>query len=127
MNVTEAVENYLETILVLSKQKEGVHAIDICAELGFSRPTVSEMIKQLKTNELIVVDELNHISLTPKGEEIATAIYERHVVIMKMLMMIGVERSVAYKDACKIEHDISDETFECFKKHASKYTTDKKQ
>lgn len=119
MNITEAIENYLETILILSKTKSDVHAIDICTELGFSRPTVSEMIKQLKQKQLIKVDELNHISLTEKGKEVATGTYERHLVIAKLLMNMGVDRETAYSDACKIEHDISDVTFECMKRQAS--------
>lgn len=117
MNITEAVENYLETIFVLSKVKSGVHAIDICAELGFSRPSVSEMLKQLKANKLIIVDEQNHISLTDEGLKVAVDIYERHVVISKLLISIGVDKDVAYEDACKVEHDISDHTFECIKKY----------
>jgi len=119
MNITEAVENYLETILVLSKTKSDVHAIDICTELGFSRPTVSEMIKQLKANKLISVDELNHITLTEEGKKVALNTYERHIVIAKLLISIGVDKETAYEDACKIEHDISDTTFECMKKYAN--------
>jgi len=119
MNITEAVENYLETILVLSKRKSDIHAIDICTELGFSRPTVSEMLKQLKNNGFIVVDELNHITLTEDGKNVALSIYERHIVIAKLLMKIGVDNDTAYEDACKLEHDISDSTFECIKKYVS--------
>ncbi|MBQ8612840.1 MAG: metal-dependent transcriptional regulator [Ruminiclostridium sp.] len=115
--VSEAVENYLETILVLSKKKPDLHAIDICDELGYSRPTVSVVVKQMKGNGLITVDEFNHIALTEKGRAIAEGIYERHNIISKFFMDIGVSRETALADACKIEHDISDETFECIKKH----------
>ena len=115
--VSEAVENYLETILVLSKKKPDLHAIDICDELGYSRPTVSVVVKQMKGNGLIKVDEFNHISLTEKGRAIAEGIYERHNIISEFFMAIGVSRDTALADACKIEHDISDETFECIKKH----------
>ncbi len=115
--VSEAVENYLETILILSKKKPDLHAIDICDELGYSRPTVSVVVKQMKGNGLITVDELNHIALTEKGREIAESIYERHNIISEFFMAIGVSRETALKDACKIEHDISNETFECIKKH----------
>ncbi|MBO5265762.1 MAG: metal-dependent transcriptional regulator [Ruminiclostridium sp.] len=115
--VSEAVENYLETILILSKKKPDLHAIDICDELGYSRPTVSVVVKQMKGNGLITVDELNHIALTEKGREIAESIYERHNIISEFFMAIGVSRDTALKDACKIEHDISNETFECIKKH----------
>ena len=120
MNITEAVENYLETIFVLSKVKSDVHAIDICTELGFSRPTVSEMLKQLKNNNFIIVDDQNHITLTEEGKKVAVDIYERHIVISKLLMSIGVDKDIAYEDACKIEHDISDSTFECIKKYVNK-------
>ena len=115
--VSEAVENYLETILILSKKKPDLHAIDICDELGYSRPTVSVVVKQMKGNGLITVDELNHIALTEQGREIAESIYERHNIISEFFMAIGVSRDTALKDACKIEHDISNETFECIKKH----------
>lgn len=115
--VSEAVENYLETILILSRKKPDLHAIDICDELGYSRPTVSVVVKQMKGNGLINVDEFNHISLTDKGRAIAEGIYERHNIISKFFMDIGVNRETALEDACKIEHDISDETFECIKKH----------
>lgn len=115
--VSEAVENYLETILILSKNKPDLHAIDICDELGYSRPTVSVVVKQMKGNGLITVDESNHIALTERGRAIAESIYERHNIISEFFMAIGVNRDTALEDACKIEHDISDETFECIKKH----------
>ena len=122
MNITEAVENYLETIFLLSKRISGVHAVDICTELGFSRPTVSEMLKQLKTNGLIIIDDSNHITLTEEGTKVALRIYERHVVISKLLIKIGVDKDTAYEDACKIEHDISDVTFECIKNYVKENT-----
>lgn len=118
--VSEAVENYLETILVLSKKKPELHAIDICDELGYSRPTVSVVVKQMKGNGLITVDENNHIALTDKGREIAERMYERHNIISEFFMAIGVSEETALKDACKIEHDISEETFECIKTHRKK-------
>ena len=117
MKIHQSAENYLETILVLSKKKPDLHAIDICDELGYSRPTVSVVVKQMKGNGLIKVDEFNHISLTEKGRAIAEGIYERHNIISEFFMAIGVSRDTALADACKIEHDISDETFECIKKH----------
>ncbi len=115
--VSEAVENYLETILVLSRKKPDLHAIDICDELGYSRPTVSVVVKQMKGNGLITVDENNHIALTERGREIAENMYERHNIISEFFMAIGVSEKTALEDACKIEHDISDETFECIKAH----------
>lgn len=119
MSVTEAVENYLETILVLSKRMTEIHAVDICSELGFSRPTVSEMLKQLKSSGLVTVDESNHIRLTESGKQVAERTLERHTVIASMLISLGVDEKNAYADACKIEHDISDISFECIKKHYS--------
>ncbi len=115
--VSEAVENYLETILVLSEKKPDLHAIDICDELGYSRPTVSVVVKQMKGNGLITVDENNHIALTEKGRSIAERMYERHNIISEFFMAIGVSKETALEDACKIEHDISEETFECIKAH----------
>lgn len=120
MEISEAIENYLETILVLSKKKPELHAIDICDELGYSRPTLSVVLKRMKKGGLILVDENNHISLTDEGRSIAEKIYERHNVISKFFMDIGVEESVALHDACKIEHDLSDETFRCIKNYIRK-------
>ena len=117
MAVTEAVENYLETILILSLSKAEVHAIDICNHLGYSRPTVSIVLRQLKEKQYVTVNEDNHIFLTQTGLEIAQRIYERHVILTKMLVSLGVPESLAQEDACKIEHDLSDETFEAIKKH----------
>ena len=117
MAVTEAVENYLETILILSLSKPEVHAIDICNHLGYSRPTVSIVLRQLKEKKYVTVNEDNHIFLTQTGLEIAQHIYERHVILTKMLVNLGVPENLAQEDACKIEHDLSDETFEAIKKH----------
>lgn len=117
MAITEAIENYLETILILSAEKSDVHAADICAHLGYSRPTVSVVVKNMKTDGLITVDEENHIKLTKKGLNIANSMYERHKIIAKMLVSLGVSEKTALDDACKIEHDISDETFLCIKNH----------
>lgn len=115
MAVSEAIENYLETILVLSAKKPELHAVDICDELGYSRPTLSVVLKRMREGGLILVDENNHITLTEKGREIAEKIYERHNVISKFFMDIGVSEETALHDACKIEHDLSDETFACIK------------
>ena len=115
MAVSEAIENYLETILVLSKKKPELHAVDICAELGYSRPTLSVVLKKMRDEGLIIVDNLNHIAMTEKGRRIAEAVYERHTILAKMLMSFGVSDEAAHRDACKMEHDISDESFECIK------------
>ncbi len=117
MAVTEAVENYLETIYILSLEKPEVHAIDICNHLNYSRPTVSIVLRQLKDDGLVMVNPLNHITLTEEGLKIALHIYERHVILTKMFINLGVDPELAQRDACKIEHDLSDETFAAIKHH----------
>lgn len=120
MAVTEAVENYLETILILSQMQSDVHAIDICSYLGYSRPTVSIVLKKMRDDGLVDVDNDNHIRLTDSGRAIAERMYERHKLITEFLIGIGVSKNTAQNDACKIEHDISDETFEAFKRKYKK-------
>ena len=118
MAVSEAIENYLETIYILSQQQNEVHAIDVCSYLSYSRPTVSIVLRQeLRENGLVNVDEDNHIHLTEEGKRIATHIYERHTILSQLFMSLGVSKETALHDACKIEHDLSDETFEAIKKH----------
>ncbi len=114
--MTESVENYLEAILVLGNTRQHVRATDICAHMGYSRPTVSIAMKSMRQNGLITVDEHNQISLTEKGRAVAEEIYERHMVLSQVLMHLGVDRETALSDACKMEHDISDITFSCIKK-----------
>ena len=118
MAVTEAIENYLETIYILSQKQNEVHAIDICSYLSYSRPTVSIVLRQMRERGLVTVNELNHIYLTEEGRAIAMRIYERHTLLTRMLMSLGVSEETAQKDACKIEHDLSPETFEAMKRHA---------
>jgi len=120
MAVTEAVENYLETILILSKLQPDVHAIDICSYLGYSSPTVSVILKKMKDQELVKVDSENHITLTEKGREVAENVYERHNIISEMLMKLGVSKETALEDACKLEHDLSDESFNALKEYFKK-------
>ena len=117
MAVSEAIENYLETIYILSQQQNEVHAIDICSYLSYSRPTVSIVLRQMREHGLVTVNQENHIFLTEEGLRIASRIYERHQVLTKLLMTLGVSRETALRDACKIEHDLSDETFEAIKLH----------
>ncbi|MBQ6862703.1 MAG: ArsR family transcriptional regulator [Clostridia bacterium] len=121
MKTRESVENYLETILVESKRKEIVRAVDLCSHFGFSRPTVSVMLKKLRESGLVEIDSGNALLLTEQGKKIAEETYERHCVISKMLIMLGVSAETAKEDACKIEHDLSEETYECLKKHLAKY------
>ena len=117
MAVSEAIENYLETIYILSQQQNEVHAIDICSYLSYSRPTVSIVLRQMRESGLVTVNEDNHIYLTEEGRRIATRIYERHTILSQLLISLGVSKETALHDACKIEHDLSDETFDAIRKH----------
>ncbi len=121
MAVSEAIENYLETIYILSQQQNEVHAIDICSYLSYSRPTVSIVLRQMREHGLVTVSDENHIYLTEEGEMIAKRVFERHEVLTSMLMHLGVSQETALRDACKIEHDLSDETFEAIKRHLKKF------
>lgn len=124
MHVTEAVENYLETILILSKVQSDIHAIDICSYLGYSRPTVSIILKKMKDDNLVNVNSDNHITLTDTGRAIAERVYERHTVISELLMLMGVDKNTALEDACKLEHDLSDKSFEALKAYHKKITSE---
>lgn len=120
MAITEAVENYLETILILSQKQPDVHAIDICSYLGYSRPTVSIILKKMKDEGLVTVDNDNHIRLTDAGRRVAEYIYDRHTTLTDFFIYLGVSRDIASEDACKIEHDLSDETYALIKAHYRK-------
>ena len=124
MAVSEAIENYLETIYILSLRQNEVHAIDICSYLSYSRPTVSIVLRQMRENGLVTVNDDNHIFLTDEGRAIAARIYERHTVLTSLLVSLGVNRETAQRDACKIEHDLSDETFAAIKRHARAHGRD---
>ena len=117
---TEATENYLGAIWVLSRQRGSVRAADICAHLGFSRPTVSVALRLMREKGLVNVDEEHQITLTAAGEAVALRTYERHKVISFFLLHIGVSEKMAYEDACRIEHDLSDETFAKLKAYCDK-------
>ena len=117
----ESAEMYLETILVLQQSKDdGVHAVDVSRAMGFSKPSVSIALKRLKNQGYIDVDGYDHIILLPEGEKIAKEIYERHEVLSAVFMELGVPEEVAIKDACRVEHVISKETFEAFKHRSAK-------
>lgn len=122
MQIHESAENYLETIYILKKRLGGVRSIDICRELGFSKPTVSVAMKNLSKDGYIEKDGEGFITLTDKGREIALKIYERHIIIAEFFKSIGVDEKTAVKDSCKIEHDISPETFDCMKRHYREFT-----
>ena len=117
MKIQESAENYLETILILSQKNTQVRSIDIATELGFSKPSVSVAMKNLRQKEHITVTDAGFIYLTDSGKEIAEMIYERHEVISKWLISLGVSEDIATTDACKIEHDLSKESFEAIKKY----------
>ena len=113
----ESGENYLETILVLREKGVSVRSVDIANEMGFSKPSVSRAVKNLKDGGFISVDDNGFIFLTDIGEETARKIYERHEIISAWLIDIGVDEKTALEDACRIEHDISVVTFEKLKQH----------
>ena len=117
MQLQESGQMYLETIYVLSKTVNGVHSIDISEHMGYSKPSVSRAVNLLKSGGYITVDEENHITLTETGLEIAEKIYNRHIVLSKMLMALGVPEEIAAEDACRMEHTISDESFEAIRRH----------
>lgn len=116
-NSNESTENYLETILVLSKRLPVVRSIDIANELSFSKASVSVAMKHLRENEQIEVSDAGFITLTKEGEKIAKMIYERHTLLTEWLIKLGVDEKTASEDACRIEHDISKKSFQAIKKH----------
>ncbi|HIR09730.1 MAG TPA: metal-dependent transcriptional regulator [Candidatus Avoscillospira stercoripullorum] len=117
MNLHESGEDYLETILRLREEKGQVRSIDVAGALSVSKPSVSVAMKKLRDSGHIEMDETGLLTLTAEGEAVAQRIYERHRVIAKMLMGLGVEPETAAREACKIEHDISADTFEKIKRH----------
>ena len=117
MAINESAENYLETILILSKKLPVVRSVDIAEELGFKKSSVSVAMKHLREKEHISVDKSGFITLTPSGREIAEMIYERHQLLSAWLMQLGVPEETAVEDACRIEHVISRESFQAIKAH----------
>lgn len=117
----ESGEMYLETILQLKEKNGMVRSIDIAREMGFSKPSVSIGMKKLRDGNYIEVNDDGYIALTESGLSIAEKIYERHKILTQMLTSLGVNPEIAAEDACKIEHDLSEETFEAIKKHLTQY------
>ncbi len=117
MKIQESAENYLETILVLGNQKPNVRSIDVVNEMNFSKPSVSVAMKNLRENGYIRMDENGYITLTDAGRAIAEKIYERHTLLSRWLIRLGVNEKTAQEDACRIEHVISAESFSAIKKH----------
>ena len=122
MNIHESAEDYLEAILIINKQKGFVRSIDVADYLSFSKASVSVAMKSFRENGYVNTDSGGKLTLTDKGKKIAVRIYERHRIIAKALMALGVDEGVAYKDSCKIEHDISDISFEKLKQHLQKHS-----
>lgn len=115
MNIRASAEDYLESILIISKRKGSVRSIDIANELGFSKPSVSVAMKHLRENGYIHMDEGGFITLTDAGFEIADKIYERHCIVSEYFVLLGVDPETAAKDACKIEHILSNDSFQAIK------------
>ena len=120
MKILESGENYLETILMLKESKGSVRSIDIVRQMNFSKPSVSRAMSLLRENGYITMDKEGWIQLTESGMEVASRIYERHRLLTKWLMALGVSPEVAAEDACRMEHDISNETFEKLQAHIEK-------
>jgi DtxR family transcriptional regulator, Mn-dependent transcriptional regulator len=118
----ESVEDYLETILVLSNRKPEVRSIDIATEMSFSKPSVSVAMKNLRTHGYIQVSGEGYITLTPEGKSLASSVYERHTLLSTWLIDLGVDPDTAKADACKMEHDMSVETFQAIKDFIQKNT-----
>ena len=122
MSVHESGEMYLETILRLSLNHDIVRSVDVAQAMGFSKPSISRAMKTLRENGFISINpDTGSISLLDKGKEVAEKIYERHLVLTKCLEYLGVPEDIAQDDACRIEHVISDRTFEALKEHIKKH------
>ena len=124
MAMQESGEMYLETIYILSQQSGSVRSIDVAEEMGYSKPSVSRAVGLLKKEGLLLMDETGSLRLTEAGEEKAKRIYERHTVLSRLLMNLGVDEATATEDACRIEHYISDRSFEAIKAHMRRYGTE---
>ena len=122
--IRESTENYLETIYILSQRMEDVRSIDVCNELGYSKPTISVVMKQFRESGYIEMDASGHITLTPAGLEIALGTYDRHLTLTRLLTAMGVSKETAEEDACKIEHHISPEAFACIKEFLNRHLAD---
>ncbi len=120
MKLQESGENYLETILILAKRNGIARAVDVAAELGFSKPSVSRAVSVLKEAGYVTIGNIGQLLLTEKGQEVAENIYARHCFIKNYLISLGISPQTAEKDACRMEHVLSEETLQCLKKHYMK-------
>lgn len=121
MVIHESAEDYLEVILMLKERIGLVRSIDIVNETHYSKPSISIAMKKLRENGYVLTDAEGFISLTDKGQQVAERVYERHQVLTQLLVSLGVDQETAAADACKMEHDLSDQTFACLKAHLQKY------
>ncbi|MBR5447001.1 MAG: metal-dependent transcriptional regulator [Clostridia bacterium] len=119
MHLQESGQMYLETIYILTSKRQDVRSIDVCEYMGYSKPSVSRAVNLLKNGGFLNVDRDGYLSLTEEGREVAEKMYERHRMLTSFLISIGVDEETASEDACKIEHVISDKSFEAIKKHLS--------
>lgn len=124
MHLQESGEMYLETIYILSQKSGFVRSIDVGDYMGFSKPSVSRAVGILKKGGYLVMEKDGSLALTDSGLEVAEKIYERHTLLTDFLIRLGVSKETAAEDACKMEHDISDETFEAMKRHVEKYSNE---
>lgn len=121
VHLQESGEMYLETIYILSAKSSSVRSVDVGEYMGYSKPSVSRAVGILKKGGYVVTDKDGYLSLTDAGTEVAKKIYERHTMLTEFLVRLGVSRETAVEDACRMEHDISDETFEALKRHAGEH------
>lgn len=127
MNIRASAEDYLESILMIGKRKGSVRSIDIANELGFSKPSVSVAMKNLRENDYIRMDESGFITLTDAGYAVADKVYERHCVVTEFFELLGVPPETAERDACKIEHILSNDSFQAIKVQCEKLKREKEQ
>ena len=121
MAMLESGEMYLETIYILSRKSQSVRAVDVGEYMGFSKPSVSRAVGLLKKDGYVLTDDLGFLKLTEEGEKLAKDIYERHTVLTRLFINLGVDEETAAADACRIEHYMSSKTFEAIKAHMAKY------
>ncbi len=124
MKIQKSAEDYLEAMLIMKEERGYIRSIDLAEHLGVTKPSVSYAVKQLRENGYITMDDSKLIYLTEKGLEIADKIYSRHKMLTDFFIKLGIDEKIARDDACKIEHDISDETYEAMRTHLAKYKAD---
>lgn len=122
MHLQESGEMYLETVYILHQKRDSVRSIDICEYMGYSKPSVSRAIGLLKNGGYINVDAKGYITLTAEGSAVAHKMFERHTMLTDFLVKLGVDEKTASEDACKIEHDISEESFNAIKEHSARFS-----